>query len=132
MNQYIKRSIIIALVAGFVVILFGGWAMAVAGAVAGMGLGYFLGSKTTATKPLDAIKGALVPSLVSAGILLVISLLEDIVIANAIGQTPNDINTIIQVNLVGILSLIGFSLLLTATHTLPERQQRAAQIILIA
>jgi branched-chain amino acid transport system permease protein len=132
MNQYIKTSVIIALVAGFVVILFGGWAIIMAGAVAGMGLGYFLGGKTTATKALEAAKEALVPTLVSAGVLLVVSLLEDLFIAAAIGKDPNPIAVIIQANLVGILALIGFSLLLTATHTLSERQQKTAQIILLA
>ena len=131
MNQQIKTSIIIALVAGFVVILFGGWVIVVAGAIAGMGLGYSLGSKTTATKALDAAKEALTPTLISAGILLVISLLEDLFIASAIGKDPNTIDVVIEANLLGILSMIGFSLLLTATHTLSERQQKTAQFILL-
>jgi len=132
MNPKIKTSIIIALVAGFVVILFGGWAVVVAGAVAGMGLGFYLSGKSSSTKAKDAIQEALVPTLVSAAVLLVVSLLEDIFIASAIGKTPNYINTIIQANLMGILSMIGFSLLLAATHTLPARQQKTAQFILLA
>ena len=132
MNQQIRTSIIIALVAGFVVILFGGWAIVVVGAVAGMGLGYFLGGQTTAKKALDAAKNALIPTLVCAGVLLAVSLLEDLFIATAIGKDPNSVNVMIQANLIGILSLIGFSLVLTATHTLSQRQQRTAQFILLA
>jgi branched-chain amino acid transport system permease protein len=132
MNQQIRTSIIIALVAGFVVMLFGGWSIVVAGAVAGMGLGYFLGGKTTATKVPAVIKEALVPTLVAAGTLLVISLLQDLFIAGAIGKTPNSSNAMIQANLVGILALILFSLALTAVHTLPLRQQRIAQFILLS
>lgn len=131
MNQQIRTSIIIGLVAGFVVILFGGWAIVMVGAVTGMGLGYFLGGKTTATKAADAAMGAVVPTLVSAGVLLVVSLLQDFFIAAAIGKDPNSSATIIQANLIGILALIGFSLLLTATHTLSERQQKTAQFILL-
>ncbi len=131
MNQQIRTSITIGLVAGFVVIMFGGWAVVIAGAVAGMGLGYFLGGKTTATKALDAAKEALVPTLVTSGVLLVVSLMEDLFIASAIGKDPNNSTVMLQANLIGILALIGFSLLLTATHTLSERQQKTAQIILL-
>jgi len=131
MNQQIRTSIIIALVAGFVVILFGGWAVVMVGAIAGMGLGYYLGGKTTATKALEAAQNALVPTLVSAGVLLVISLLEDLFIATAIGKDPNTIDVVIQANLLGILSMVGFSLLLTATHTLSARQQKTAQFLLL-
>ena len=132
MNPNIKTSIIIALVAGFVTMLFGGWAVAVAGAVAGMGLGFFLGGKTTATKPWEAIKADILPIGVAAAVLLVVSLLEDLFIATAIGKTPNDINAMIQVNLVAVFSLIAFASLLTATYTLPVSQQRRAQILLLA
>jgi branched-chain amino acid transport system permease protein len=132
MNQQIRTSIIIALVAGFVVLLFGGWAVVVSGAIAGMGLGIYLGGKSSATKVKEAIKEALVPTLVSAGVLLVVSLLQDFFIASAIGKTPNTTSVIIQANLIGIVALIAFSLLLAATHTLPERQQKTAQFILLA
>ncbi|MCX6065992.1 MAG: hypothetical protein NT121_09585 [Chloroflexi bacterium] len=132
MNPQIKTSIIIGLVAGFIVLLFGGWVVAVAGGMAGMGLGFFLGGKIKSTKPVDAAKEALIPTLVAAAILLAVSLLQDIVIAGAIGKDPNPIDTLIQANLVGALSLIGFSLILTAVHTLPERQQKLAQILLIS
>lgn len=132
MNPQYKTSIIIGLVAGFVVLLFGGWAVAVAGGVAGMGLGYYLGGKITTNKPLDAAKGAILPTLLAAGILMTFSILQDLVIAAAIGKDPNPIDTLIQANLVGSLSLIAFSLALTAVHTLPERQQKIAQILLIS
>ncbi|MEI7844980.1 MAG: branched-chain amino acid ABC transporter permease [Chloroflexota bacterium] len=132
MNQQYKTSITIGLVAGFVVMLFGGWAVAVIGGIAGMGLGYFLGGKITTKDPIEAAKSALIPTLLAAGVLLVVSILEDLVIATAIGKTPNYINTIIEANLVGSLSLIGFSIALTAVHTLPERKQKLAQLLLIS
>jgi len=132
MKQQIKTSLIVALVAGFVVMLFGGWAIVVVGAVAGMGFGYMLGGQTTATRPVDAIKGALVPTMITAVILLIISLLEDLVIAAAIGRTPNPPDAMVQANLIGILAFILFSLILIAVHTLPNRQQRIAQFILLA
>ncbi len=132
MNPQYKTSIIIGLVAGFVVILFGGWAVAVVGAIAGMGLGYALGGKVTTKNPVEAAKNALPPTLIAAGVLLVVSILEDLVIATAIGKSSNSINTIIEANLVGALSLIGFSLVLTAVHTLPEKKQQLAQLLLIS
>ena len=61
MNEKMKRGIIIALVAGFVTLLFGGWAVSVAGAIAGMGLGFFLGGKNTEKTIAAAIKAALGP-----------------------------------------------------------------------
>ena len=131
MNENIKTSIIIALVAGFVTLLFGGWAVAVAGAFAGMGLGFFLGGKNTAKTPMEAIKAAVGPITVSSVVILVISLLEDLFVANAIGKTPNDIGTMIQVNLVAIISFVAFACLLVATSTLSEKKQRSAQIILL-
>ncbi|HEY3310156.1 MAG TPA: branched-chain amino acid ABC transporter permease [Anaerolineales bacterium] len=132
MNPIIKTSIIIGLVGGFVVILFGGWAVAVAGGVAGMGLGYYLGGRIKSTTVLGAAREALVPSLVAAGTLLLISFLNDFVIATAIGKDPNTLNTFIQANLVGVLSIIVFSIALTTVHTLPDRQQKIAQILLIS
>ena len=131
MNQQIRTSIIIALVAGFAVFLFGGWSVAVVGAIAGMGLGYFLGGKTTAKTPLEAIKEALTPALVGTGILLVLSILEDLVVANAVGKTPNPPDVMIEANLSAVFGMLAFSLLLTAMHTLPARQQQIAQISLL-
>ena len=131
MNEKMKRGIIIALVAGFVTLLFGGWAVSVAGAIAGMGLGFFLGGKNTEKTIAAAIKAALGPIAVSAGLILVISLLDDLVVATAIGKTPNDPLTMIEVNLVAIISFFAFACLLTATSTLSEKKQRNAQIILL-
>lgn len=131
MNSQIKNALVIALIAGFAVFLFGGWSVTVIGMIAGMGLGYYLGGKTTAKKPLDAIKEALVPALIGAGGLLVMSLLNDLVVANAVGKTPNYTNVIIQANLTGVLGMLAFSLLVTSMHALPEKQKMRAQIALL-
>jgi branched-chain amino acid transport system permease protein len=131
MNQHIKTILIITLVAGFAVFLFGGWSVSVIGAIAGMGFGYYLGGRTTAKKPFDAIKGAIIPSLAGALGLLLLSLLSDMVIASAIGKTPNKPEVMLQANLMGILAMLAFSLLLTAMHTLPERRKQMAQIALL-
>lgn len=132
MNPQYKTSIIIGLVAGFVAILFGGWAVAVAGTIAGLGLGYYLGGRSKSTKISEAVRLALIPTLLAGVVMLVMSILNDTVVAQAIGRTPNPFGIIIQANLVGALSLIAFSLILAAVHTLPLRQQRIAQLILVA
>jgi branched-chain amino acid transport system permease protein len=132
MNQQIKTSVIIALVAGFAVWLFGGWGVTVIGAIAGIGLGYYLGGQTTAKTPFEAIKSVLAPAFVGAIGLLIISIVNDLVIANAVGKTPNDSTTMIEANLVGVLSMLAFTLLVTAMHTLPARQKQAAQVALLS
>lgn len=132
MNPKYKTSLIVGLVAGFVVILFGGWAVAVAGTVAGMGLGYYLGGRIESKTIPGAVLESLPATLLAGATLLVVSLLEDFVVATAIGKTPNPMGTIIQANLVGVLSLGAFALILAAVHTLPLRQQRIAQIALIS
>jgi branched-chain amino acid transport system permease protein len=96
-----------------------------------MGLGYYLGGQTTATKPLDAVKGALIPTLIAAAILLALSLFQNYYVASAIGKKPAPTEIMLQANFVGILAVLFFSLALTAVHTLSSRQQRIYQIILL-
>jgi branched-chain amino acid transport system permease protein len=132
MNPQIRTSIIIALAAGFVAFLFGGWSVAVAGGIAGMGLGFYLGGQVKATKPVAALLEALPPTLVAAVILLALSLFQNYFVAKSIGKTPAPNNIMIMANLIGILAVIFFSLALTWVHTLPMRWQRIAQTILLS
>jgi branched-chain amino acid transport system permease protein len=131
MNKHIKTSISIALAAGFVAFLFGGWAIVVAGGIAGLGLGYYLFGQSKAQKWQDSIKEALLPTLITAVILLALSIFQNYYVAAAIGKKPIPFNTMLQANATGIGGLIFFSFALTLMHILPLRWQRIAQIVLL-
>jgi branched-chain amino acid transport system permease protein len=132
MPQNIKTGITFGLVGGLLTFIFGGWSVTVIGELMGVGLGLALGSRFERTNPLDLARRALPAAAVSAGVLLVFSLLQNFVVEPAIGQIPRQLDLVIPANLAGVLGGLLLALITASLHGLPEKQERIGKLILIA
>jgi branched-chain amino acid transport system permease protein len=132
MSSQVKAGIWMGVVGGVVVVIFGGWSVLVVGVIMGVALGLTLGSHVPRKDPLQTAFETWVPAAISAVILLVLSLLQDFVISNAIGRAPSDLSVVVTANLVGVLGLILFTALTTGLHALAPAQERIGKLALLA
>ena len=132
MPKTIKSGLTFGLVGGFLTFIFGGWSVAVIGELMGIGLGLSLSSAFERTTPMKLARRALPAAAVSAGVLLVFSLLQNFVVDPAIGQLPHSIDLVIPANLAGVLGGLALALITASLHGLPEKQERIGKLILIA
>src|SRR5450759_1209646 len=98
MSAQVKAGLWLGLAGGAVVILFGGWSVMVIGVIMGVALGLTLGSHVPRKDPIGTAREALVPAVISAGILLALSLLQNYVIAFAVGRFQSDPWVVIVAN----------------------------------
>jgi branched-chain amino acid transport system permease protein len=131
MNPNIKTGITFGIFGGLLTFMFGGWSVVVTGVVVGMALGYIVGDRIKRTEPMKMSREMLPSALVAAAVLLVLSLLQNYVVAPSIGQSPDDLNTVIPANIVGFLCVVLFACLMAALHGLPSRQERLAKLIVL-
>src|ERR1043165_4563783 len=131
MNPNIKTGITFGILGGLLIFMFGGWSVVVTGVVIGMALGYIVGDRIKRTEPIKMAREMLPSALTAAAVLLVLSLLQNYVIAPSIGQSPFDINTVIGANVVGFVCVVLFACLMAALHGLPSRQERLAKLIVL-
>ncbi len=132
MSAQVRSSLWLGLVGGLVVILFGGWSVMVIGVIIGVALGLTLGSHVPRKDPIGTARETLVPAVISAAILLALSLLQNYVIAFAVGRFQSDTMVVIVANAVGILGLIFFAAVTTGLHALPPDQERFGKFALLA
>ncbi len=132
MRENIKSGITFGLIGGFLTFIFGGWSVLVIGILMGVGLGLVLGGRFKRKAPLLLAREAIPTAAVSAGILLVMSLLQNYIVAPAVGDSPSDLSIVIPGNLIGVLGGLVMVLVTTALHGLPPRQERIGKLILIA
>jgi branched-chain amino acid transport system permease protein len=132
MNAQIKSGLIYGLVAGLVVIIFGGWSVMVMGAIIGVALGLVLGPHITEKSMLRAAQKALPSAGTAAAILVVISLFQNYVLVAAIGEFPVALSTVIGANVAGVISLVLLAMLTTSLFALPPRRQQIGKLILLA
>jgi branched-chain amino acid transport system permease protein len=132
MPKTIKSGLTFGLVGGFLTFIFGGWSVAVIGELMGIGLGLSLSSAFERTTPMKLARRALPAAAVSAGVLLVFSLLQNFVVDPAIGQIPHSIDLVIPANLAGVVGGLILALITASLHGLSEKQERIGKLILIA
>ena len=132
MNQNIRTGIIFGLIGGFLTFIFGGWSVLIVGLLMGIGLGLTISGRLSRKAPMELAREVLPTAAVSAGVLLVFSLLQNFVIANAIGGSPRGMDVVIPANLVGVVGGLLMVLVSTALHGLPPRQEQIGKLILIA
>src|SRR5579859_6504251 len=132
MSAQVKAGIWAGVIGGFVVALFGGWAVMVVGVIMGVALGLTLGSHVPRKDPLQTAFETWQPAVISAAILLVLSLVQNFVLTTATGHSPNDIGIVITANILGVLGLIFFTALTTGLHALPPAQERIGKLALLA
>ncbi len=132
MRQNVKSGVTFGLIGGFLTFIFGGWSVLIIGVLMGVGLGLVLGGRFKRKAPMLLAREAIPTAAVSSGILLVMSLLQNFIVAPAVGNTPADLSVVIPANLVGVLGGFAMVLVTTALHGLPPKQEQIGKLILIA
>ena len=132
MSPQLKSGIWLGLAGGAVVVIFGGWSVMVVGIIMGVALGLTLGSHVPRKDPIGTARETLAPAAVAAGILLALSLLQNYVLAFAVGRFQSDPLVVITANTVGVLGLLFFTALTTGLHALPPARERIGKIALLA
>ncbi len=132
MNQNIKTGIIFGLIGGGLTFIFGGWSVLMVGLLMGFGLGLTISGHLSRKAPMELVREVLPAAAVSAGVLLVFSLLQNYVVAAAIGGSPRGLDVVIPANLVGVLGGLLLMLGTTALHGLAPRQEQIGKLILMA
>src|SRR5512144_2183677 len=132
MSQNIKSGITFGIIGGLLSFIFGGWSVLIIGILMGVGLGLVLGGRFKRKAPVLLAREAVPVALVSSGILLAMSLLQNFVIAPAIGGVPRDLDVVIPANLIGVLGGFAMILVTTALHGLPPKQEQIGKLVIIA
>jgi len=132
MIKNIRTGISFGIIAGLMTFLFGGWSVAVLGALMGVGLGLGLGGRFPRKDPLKIAAAALPSGLAAGVILILLSLYQNNNIMDAIGKKPFAEDLALKANLFGFLGTVIFTSLLAALHGLPEKQERFYKMILLA
>ena len=128
----IRLGLTFGIIGGLFTIIFGGWGVAFMGVAMGIGLGLTLSGRLARKEPSKLVMEAL-PAAVAAGVvLLIISLLDDLFIESAIGNTPDSLNVVIPANLIGVLGGMVLALVIVALHSLSEAQERIGRLVLLA
>ncbi len=132
MPKPIRSGITFGIIAGVLTFIFGGWSVFMIGLLMGIGLGLALGGQMKRKAPMKLVREALPAASVSAAILLVLSLLQNYIVAPAVGNSPSDLTVVIPANLVGVLGGMLLVLVTVGIHGLPPRQEQIGKLILIA
>ncbi len=132
MPKPIRSGLTFGIIGGLLTFIFGGWSVLMIGLLMGAGLGLALGGQLKRKAPMQLARDALPAAAVSAGVLLVLSLLQNYIVAPAVGNSPNDLSVVIPANLVGVIGGLLLVLVTAAIHGLPPRQEQIGKLILIA
>jgi len=130
--KHIRSGITFGLIGGGLTLLFGGWSVAVIGILMGVGLGLALGGSFERKDPLKIAVTVLPSALVAAVILVALSYYQNNVVQEAIGKRPFAANLALNANLIGFFGSILFAAFVAAIHGLPQNQERAIKIALLA
>ncbi len=130
--KYIRSGITFGLIGGGLTLLFGGWSVAVIGSLMGVGLGLALGGGFERKDPLKIAVTVLPSALVAAVILVALSFYQNNVVQEAIGKRPFAANLALNANLIGFFGSVLFAAFVAAIHGLPQNQERAIKIALLA
>jgi branched-chain amino acid transport system permease protein len=131
LQKPIRSALVLSIVGGLVTFLFGGWSVAILGVVIGVAIGLTLGSQVERRGPVETGLQVLPTAATAAGIFLALSLIQNYVIAPAIGQNPAPVGQTIAANVVGSLGLILLAMITTGLHGLSPRQERTGKLILL-
>ncbi len=132
MRRPIRSGITFGIIGGVLTFIFGGWSVLMIGLLMGAGLGLALAGGLKRKAPMQLAREALPAAGVSAGILLVLSIFQNYIVAPAVGNSPSDLGVVIPANLVGVLGGMLLALITVAMHGLSPRQEQRGKLILIA
>jgi branched-chain amino acid transport system permease protein len=132
MQQNLKPGFTFGILGGLLAFIFGGWSVGIIGILMGTGLGLSVSNALPKDTPYKSAIRALPVAAVSGATLLVLSLIQNYVVAPAIGKLPADLNVVIPANLMGVLGGILFTLIVASLHGLSEKQELTGRLILLA
>jgi len=132
MNNFVKTGIIYGILGGLVTFIFGGWSVALIGVALGVSMGLSFGGKFERKDPMKIAVTVLPAAVVTAVILLAVSLIQNEYILDAIGKKPIAEAIVLKANLIGSLSLILFTCGVAAFSGLPQKTEQLAKTILLA
>jgi branched-chain amino acid transport system permease protein len=127
----IRLSVLFGVIGGILTFLFEGWSVAVVGILMGISLGLAISGQLKRKEPAKLALDVLPSALVSCGILLILSLLQNYVITGVIGHSPAPLEVMIPANLIGVLGGALFLLITVALHGLSEGQERIGRLVLL-
>ncbi len=130
--KHIRTGVTFGVLSGLFTFLFGGWSVAVMGMFAGAGLGLALESKLEHDKPMNIARQAFPAALTASLILLALSLFQNFVMQPATGKFPTGGNVFIPANIIGVLLMIGLSMLTVSFRGLDAKNEQRAKMILLA
>jgi branched-chain amino acid transport system permease protein len=132
MKRAIRTGITFGAIGGFLTFIFGGWSVLMIGLLMGIGLGLALAGQFKRKAPGLLAREALPAAGTSATVLLVLSLLQNYIVAPAVGNNPSYLDVVIPANLVGVLGGFALVVITVAMHGLPPKQEQIGKVILIA
>jgi len=132
MRPLIRSALTVGIVAGAIILLFGGWAVAVVGTLAGLSLGFALGNRLKPESLREAIKSTIGPALLGAAVMVLISLFQNMVVSPAIGRGSSPFQVMISANIAGFIGFVLGVLIMAGIATLGEREKRIAYIVVLA
>ncbi len=131
-NYHVRTGVIFGFLGGLLAFIFGGWSVAVVGVLMGLGLGLALGGRFKRDEPIALMMHAIPAAAASSGVLLIMSLLQNFVVAPAIGNRPAAMSVVMFANLAGVLGGFLMTIVMTAFHGFSPRNERIAKLIVIA
>ena len=132
MKSSIRSALTVGIVAGIIVLLFGGWSVAVVGVMAGLALGYSLSNRLEPTNLSEAVKDTFVPAILGAAVLILISIFQNLIVSPAIGRGSSPFGVMINANIAGFVGFVVSALLMAWIGTFDDRRKRIAQIIVLS
>lgn len=130
--KLIKSGISFGIAAGFLTFLFGGWSVTMIGGMLGVSLGLIIGGNFKRGEPLKIAVAVLPTALISATILIAMSLYQNYYVLAALGKPVAAVNIVRNGNIIGFIATVLLTTLLAALHGLPEKQERIAKLIVLA
>jgi len=126
-----RQSIIFGVIGGVLTFLFEGWSVAVIGVLMGISLGLAISGQFKRKEPSKLALEALPPAVLSNVILLVLSLLQNYVITEAIGHAAAPVKVVIPANLIGVIGGIIMTMVMVALHGLSEGAERIGRLVIL-
>ncbi|MBL8076512.1 MAG: hypothetical protein JNM55_01005 [Anaerolineales bacterium] len=132
MQPNIKTGITFGIIGGLLTFLFGGWSVAVIGCFMGIGLGLGFGGRIEKSTPFNMAKEASKPGFTAAGVLLIVSLIQNFVIQGLIGKSQAELNTFIFSNLIAFLGSAGLTCLVVSFGGYDKKKEQTYKLALLA
>ncbi len=129
--KYLRLSIIFGIIGGIFTFLFEGWSVAVIGVLMGISLGLALSGRLERKAPQALAREVLPSALISGAVLLILSLLQNFVVAPAIGHNPAPLEVMVPANLIGVIGGVLLVMITAALHGLSPNQERIGRLVLL-